>query len=163
MTVIHFPPATPPTPQAPDTAAPSEAWPRIVQFFEQLQASDVARLGQLYAADAYFKDPFNEVRGVPAIEGVFVHMFQALHEPRFVITHQLAQGQEAFLSWDFVFRFKGLGGPQLQTVRGVTHLRLDPQGRIAWHRDYWDAAEELYEKLPGLGTLMRWLKRRARS
>jgi steroid delta-isomerase len=30
------------------------------------------------------------------------------------------------------------------------------------HRDYWDAAEELYEKLPA-GRLMRWLKRRANS
>jgi hypothetical protein len=29
------------------------------------------------------------------------------------------------------------------------------------HRDYWDAAEELYEKLPVLGGLMRWLKTRA--
>ena len=37
----------------------------------------------------------------------------------------------------------------------------DNAGRVAFHRDYWDAAEELYEKLPGLGGLMRWLKRRA--
>jgi hypothetical protein len=29
------------------------------------------------------------------------------------------------------------------------------------HRDYWDAAEELYEKLPVLGGLMRFLKRAA--
>lgn len=29
------------------------------------------------------------------------------------------------------------------------------------HRDYWDAAEELYEKLPVLGDLMRWLRRQA--
>ena len=46
-------------------------------------------------------------------------------------------------------------------VRGVSHLVLAPDGRIAEHRDYWDAAEELYEKLPLLGGLMRWLKRRA--
>ena len=39
----------------------------------------------------------------------------------------------------------------------------DDAQRITLHRDYWDAAEELYEKLPLLGTLMRWLKRRARS
>jgi hypothetical protein len=32
---------------------------------------------------------------------------------------------------------------------------------VAYHRDYWDAAEELYEKLPVLGGLMRFLKRRA--
>ncbi|WP_409242046.1 nuclear transport factor 2 family protein [Curvibacter microcysteis] len=153
----------PPTPWMTDTRDPHTALADIVLFFEQLQASDVGRLGQFYAADAYFKDPFNEVRGVPAIEAVFSHMFLALHEPRFVITNQVVQDEQAFLSWDFVFRFKGLGGPQVQTVRGVSHLRLDAQGRIAWHRDYWDVAEELYEKLPGLGALMRWLKRRARS
>jgi len=31
------------------------------------------------------------------------------------------------------------------------------------HRDYWDAAEELYEKLPGVSVLMRWLKKRANT
>jgi hypothetical protein len=35
--------------------------------------------------------------------------------------------------------------------------------RVAVHRDYWDAAEELYEKLPVVGSLMRWLKKRANS
>jgi hypothetical protein len=48
-----------------------------------------------------------------------------------------------------------------QVIRGGSHLTLDPDGRISDHRDYWDAAEELYEKLPGLGALMRWLKRKA--
>ncbi|MGO1254794.1 MAG: nuclear transport factor 2 family protein, partial [Alcaligenes aquatilis] len=30
-------------------------------------------------------------------------------------------------------------------------------------RDYWDAAEELYAKLPLLGLLMRWLRRKVSS
>jgi hypothetical protein len=50
-----------------------------------------------------------------------------------------------------------------QCVRGSTHLRFAPDGRITMHRDYWDVAEELYEKLPLIGTLMRWLKRRANN
>jgi hypothetical protein len=33
---------------------------------------------------------------------------------------------------------------------------------VSFHRDYWDAAEEMYEKLPVVSGLMRWLKRRAR-
>jgi len=36
-------------------------------------------------------------------------------------------------------------------------LRCD--GRVNSHRDYWDAAEELYEKLPLMGLLMRFLRR----
>ena len=40
----------------------------------------------------------------------------------------------------------------------VKSLVFDADGRIARHRDYWDAAEELYMKLPLLGRLMRWLQ-----
>jgi hypothetical protein len=49
------------------------------------------------------------------------------------------------------------------TVRGATHLRFDAQGRVILHRDYWDAAEELYAKLPLIGWLMRGLQRQARA
>jgi hypothetical protein len=34
---------------------------------------------------------------------------------------------------------------------------------VTLHRDYWDAAEELYEKLPVVGGAMRWLKKRANT
>jgi hypothetical protein len=44
---------------------------------------------------------------------------------------------------------------------GLEILVLGADGRIAVHRDYWDAAEELYAKLPLLGALMRALRRRA--
>lgn len=50
-----------------------------------------------------------------------------------------------------------------QCIRGATHIRFAADGRVEFHRDYWDAAEELYEKLPVLGTLMRGLKRMARK
>lgn len=135
---------------------------RIVRLFETLAPADVARLGEHYAEDAFFKDPFNEVRGVPAIQRVFAHMFESLDEPRFIVVDVVAQDDDCFLTWDFLFRMRRFDR-RLQTVRGATHLRWGPDGRIAWHRDYWDAAEELYEKLPVLGALMRWLKRRARG
>jgi len=135
---------------------------RIVDLFEQLQPADVERLDQFYARDALFKDPFNEVVGLAAIQAVFRHMYVALDEPRFMVRDVIVQGDQCFLSWDFTFRFKRLRrGPQ--TVRGGSQLQLDAIGLITLHRDYWDAAEELYEKLPLLGSLMRWLKRRANA
>ena len=133
---------------------------RIVDAFERLQPADVQRLGEIYIADARFKDPFNEVQGVAAIQRVFEHMFKALIEPRFVIRDALCEGDQCFLSWDFLFRMRRFNRDE-QCIRGATHLRLAADGRIAEHRDYWDAAEELYEKLPAVGSLMRWLKRRA--
>jgi ketosteroid isomerase-like protein len=139
---------------------------RVVHFFEHLQPADVARINELYTADAQFKDPFNEVQGLPAIERIFAHMFEALDAPRFVITTQVQQGAQCFVTWDFVFAMPRMDGGKAQTIRGATHFVLrEEQGvwRVAVHRDYWDTAEELYEKLPVVGSLMRWLKRQANS
>ncbi len=132
----------------------------VVRFFETLTPDSVRQLGHWYADDAFFKDPFNEVRGVPAIMPIFSHMFSQLDAPRFVVTTQVIQGDTAFLTWDFHFRMKRISSAA-QCIRGATHLRFADDGRVNLHRDYWDAAEELYEKLPLLGSLMRWLKRAA--
>jgi ketosteroid isomerase-like protein len=150
------------TPPTPDTA--EAALQRVVLFYEQLQPKDLSRLADIYTADAQFKDPFNAVQGIPAIAGIFNHMFDSLQAPRFVITQQVQQGNQCFVTWDFLFAMPQIRGGQTQTIRGASHLVLrEDQGtwRVAVHRDYWDAAEELYEKLPVLGSLMRWLKRRA--
>ena len=149
----------------PPYTAPSteEAVTRVITFFEQLSPAGVATIGQLYAPQARFKDPFNEVQGVPAIEAIFAHMFKALEQPRFVVTGRVVQGQQCFLTWDFLFAFKNFEKGVTQTVRGASHLVLDAQGMVTQHRDYWDVAEELYEKLPVVGALMRWLKQRANS
>lgn len=139
----------------------------LVLGFEQLEPADLSTLSNWYAPDARFKDPFKEVQGVSAIAAVFIHMFETLHEPRFVVTERIVQGSQCFLVWDFVFRFKTMDSQTSQCIRGGSHLQFvqadDGAWRISLHRDYWDAAEELYEKLPLVGGLMRWLKKRVNS
>lgn len=129
-----------------------------ILFFETLTAADVTRMGLLYTDDVRFKDPFNEVTGLAPVQRIFAHMFSALDAPCFVVLSALVEGDQCFLTWDFLFRMKG----QVleRRIHGSSHLRFAADGRIAQHRDYWDAAEELYEKLPLLGALLRWIKRR---
>jgi hypothetical protein len=149
---------------APDHAdLPAKALAELVDFFEHLTPDSVGQLSSLYAADVRFKDPFNEVQGLTQVEAIFQHMFVQLEQPRFVVGERMLQGQQAFLTWDFIFRFRRYDTRTVQTVRGATHLFFNHQGRVIMHRDYWDAAEELYEKLPVVGGAMRWLKARARS
>lgn len=76
---------------------------RDVAFFEQISAHDVARLGEIYAADAYFRDPFNDLRGVDAIARVYARMFEQLDDCRFVIVDTVASKKGALLIWDFAF------------------------------------------------------------
>ncbi len=135
----------------------------IAHYFETLTPESVGQIKSLYASTARFKDPFNDVRGTAEIERIFQHMYVSLAQPRFVIVAQIVDGSQAFLTWEFRFKFKRFDTQTEQVVLGTTHLVLDEQGQISLHRDYWDAAEELYEKLPVVGSLMRWLKGRANS
>ena len=147
-----------PLPAAGSTPEPARQSPalRLARFYETLTPAALDGLDQLYAPDARFKDPFNEVVGTAAIRRIFAHMFATTDAPRFVVTDCIEQGEQAMLGWAFHFALRG----RALTVRGVTHLRFDAEGRVTLHRDYWDAAEELYEKLPVVGGLMRLIKRR---
>jgi steroid delta-isomerase len=137
----------------------ASALARIVAFFENITPGDVARIGEIYAADAYFRDPFNEVRGVAAIARVYAHMFEQLDECRFVVTETVADGEAALLVWDFTFRSRHWRPRQVQAIHGATHIKFTADGKVGYHRDYWDAAEELYAKLPLIGPVLRFLRR----
>jgi len=135
----------------------------LIDWFEHLSPATLDQLPRFYAAEAVFKDPFNEVRGVESIQHIFRHMFTQVDDPRFVVGSRFSGDDGVMLLWDFHFRTRGPLSPQALTVRGATHLRCNAEGRIVLHRDYWDAAEELYAKLPLVGCLMRGLQRMGRA
>lgn len=130
----------------------------LVDAYERLTLDSVDALAARYATEASFKDPFNEVVGRAAIARVFRHMFEQVDVPRFIVTGRFPADGAAMLTWEFRLRFRGESAERV--IRGASHLRFDAQGLVTMHRDYWDAAEELYAQLPVLGALMRFLRRR---
>lgn len=153
--------AAPAWPKAPANC--SDTVTRVVVYFENLTPESVAHLGEFYDPLARFTDPFNDVTGLAAIQKIFAHMFVTLKQPRFVVTQQVCQGAQCFLTWEFRFYFPKYKVGQEQVILGASHLVQGDNDLIVIHRDYWDAAQELYEKLPLVGSLMRWLKARVES
>jgi len=133
---------------------------RLCAFYATLSPESLAGIAEFYADRALFKDPFNEVVGIAAIEAIFRAMFADLESPRFVIRASVLEGGRACVTWDFEFGFRSFRRGQTQLIRGASWLEFDAAGKVVRHRDYWDAAEELYEKLPVIGALMRGLRRR---
>ena len=131
---------------------------RVEALYSGLAPGRTGELRDAYSADAYFRDPFNEVRGPEAIERIFVHMFQQLDSPRFVVIERAVDGDTAWLTWDLEYRMKP--GQPLRRIHGASQLCFDADGRVRHHRDYWDAAGELYETFPLLGGLLRMLRKR---
>lgn len=143
---------------APDEArAVAAGLDGLLDWYTGLSPERLAEVERHYHPQARFRDPFNDVRGTAAIAGVFRHMFETVRAPRFVIVERLLDGRRAFISWDF--HLQRDDGRAL-SIHGGSLLHFEPDGRVREHRDYWDAAGELYAQLPLLGPLMRLLRRR---
>jgi hypothetical protein len=127
----------------------------IMAWYANLSPTSLKDIGKYYADDARFKDPFNEVKGVKAIQAIFDHMFATTQYPKFVFEEVIEQESKTFLTWEFHFGLRG----KSYAVKGGSMLTFNVQGLIVDHRDYWDAAEELWEKLPIIGVLVGWLRR----
>ena len=134
----------------------------LVDYWHTFDRRSLARIAERYAEDARFRDPFNDVRGHGELHRIFAHMFDALDEPRFRIAETIydADSNRATLIWDFDFRIRKLAPHRPRRISGNSVIRFGADGRVLEHIDYWDAASELYEHLPLIGTLLRWLKRR---
>jgi steroid delta-isomerase len=133
---------------------------KVRDFYARISRDGLARIDDVYSPGAYFRDPFNEVRGTAAIRAILERMLDACADCRFDFADAVVDARGALLTWDFTFRMRRFQPDVARRIHGASHLRFDASGRVAYHRDYWDAAGELYETLPGVGSLMRWLRRR---
>lgn len=127
-------------------------------FFESLTPGALARLEDVFVAEARFKDPFNDARGVDAIRRVFEHMYRTAERPRFEVLDMACEGDVAYLRW--IFRFALPKKPQEEhAIEGVSRVVFAEDGRAIEHVDYWDPAGNLYEALPVLGWMFRRLRK----
>lgn len=129
---------------------------RYVGVMEDLCADDVEALGAVYASGARFVDPFNDVRGIDAIQAVFAHGFAQCPGMRFMVQARAVDGDRALLRW----RMECETSPQGLSIEGMSELVLGADGLVVEHVDYWDPATQLYERVPVLGWLMRRIRRR---
>ncbi|MGC9385467.1 MAG: nuclear transport factor 2 family protein [Hydrogenovibrio sp.] len=122
----------------------------------------------LFARGAYFEDPFNRVYGVAAIGRVFEHMFDSVEKPQFKVTHSaLNQSQVvsghlpvAFLEWQFTF---SRAGGQVHCIVGTSKVVFDANGLVLSHIDFWDTGRYVYQQVPVLRSVIRWVNRRLKA
>jgi steroid delta-isomerase len=129
-----------------------------------LCASSLEAFVGFYDKNATFVDPFAELCGRAQIRASYLSMLTNLHQARFtcgdwaVAPKGHAGSIRMVLTWNFHFQVRPTS-PNV-CIPGASWLELDPTSRlITLHRDYWDASE-LLAAFPGLGWLIRGVKKR---
>ncbi|WP_413207447.1 nuclear transport factor 2 family protein [Rhodospirillum sp. A1_3_36] len=127
-------------------------------FWSGLTPLTLDRLDTVVADEIHFKDPFNDVVGREAFRAVLAHMFEKTKNPSTTIVHWGWGGPDlVMVRWRFSADVPILGK---WVVEGMSDIRLGADGRVVSHMDHYDAAEQLYARLPGLGGLLGLIRRR---
>jgi predicted ester cyclase len=127
-------------------------------FWSGLTPRTLDRLDTVVDPYVHFKDPFNEVTGIEAFRAVLEHMFAKTENPTTTLLRWgWAEPDVLLARWRFSARVAVFGDWSLE---GMSEIRLGPDGKVVDHVDHYDAGEQVYAKLPGLGPILGLIRRR---
>lgn len=129
-------------------------------FFNKLDNTCTEKLYEVYTDDVIFSDPLHHVEGCAALSRYFAAMYKNVEHCQFVYHTRQRQDRQAFVTWTMTFVHPKLAGGRMIKVEGCSALTFADDGRVARHRDYFDAGAMLYEHIPVMGRVIRWLKHR---
>ena len=132
---------------------------RYRRFFESLRPETRDGLSDVMTENVQFVDPFNDVTGIDRVRAIFADMFETLDAPRFVVSDAAlvpGNASRGLLRWEM---HAVRNGKPLR-ITGMSELTFDGDGRVCLHIDHWDAARQVYERLPLLGPLLRRIRAR---
>ncbi len=133
-----------------------------LECYENLNIDSLSdSLSDLIHPDIEFKDPFNHVGSARAVVNIFEHMYQQVYLPKFNVIHSYYDHPAGMVLWEFHYSLSPKSERKL--IVGTSVIKLNSEGKIVQHIDYWDPAESIYESVPVIGSLIRFVKKKLRA
>lgn len=113
-------------------------------------------LDRLYTEDVRFRDPISEVTGLVELREYFERFAEVSAGNRFEITDEIVVPGRAAVFWTMVLVDDE--GKEKRRFEGVSHLKV--RDRIYEERDYFDLGEAVYDHVPVVSWLTRFVRSR---
>jgi len=141
------------------STAEKEAIKRFENFLSHLDEKTAREeTEKVYAPDAFLNDTLKTLHGAPAIRDYFIKTAQGLDSMNVVFDDVAVSEQSYYFRWTMETKMKHLArGKTIRTI-GVTLVRFDPHGRVLLHQDFWDSAQGVWDHVPVLGSVIRWIQ-----
>lgn len=131
----------------------------VAQFYQALSKDNLDQLPTIYHDDVVFEDSAHHVEGINALSTYFTQLYENVEQCQFEIEEQHDHDDVGFLVWRMTLIHPKLNSGKRVIVPGVTHLKFQ-DGKVIFHRDYFDMGQMLYEQLPILGSVIQFIKRK---
>tara|TARA_B110000881_G_scaffold93131_1_gene81693 strand:- start:1081 stop:1554 length:474 start_codon:yes stop_codon:yes gene_type:complete len=136
------------------------AWlDNFVDLYQRLSTSNLKLLKNTYHENIVFVDPIHRVEGFDPLYLYFENLYQNLSSCTFVIDNVILQDSSAAIYWTMTYQHAKLNKGESVTIFGNSYIKGEDD-KVIYHRDYLDLGAMLYEQLPLLGRIIRFIKSR---
>ncbi|MFT6733742.1 MAG: hypothetical protein ACJAS9_001932 [Polaribacter sp.] len=128
--------------------------------YQNMNASNIESIEGLYAEEIQFTDPFHKIDGLGNLKQYFEELYQNVESVEFEFGNSLNENKQFFIEWEMTVCHPKLNKAKPILVPGGTLIKIDEFEKIIFHRDYFDAGAMLYEQIPLLGRVIKWVKQK---
>lgn len=127
-------------------------------LYENYMQINASKVSVIYSNDIVFKDPVHEIQGLERLQNYFANVSTNLTHCQFVFIDELISETSAHITWEMHFQHPKIKSNKPTILRGMSFIRFDE--KIYYHEDSYDLGAMLYDNLPVLGSMTKWLKKR---
>lgn len=135
----------------------------LLTMYENLDAENIETVRSLYRHDVKFRDPAHEIHGIEELISYFSSLYREVTTITFSFDDPLVVDSSSYIQWTMTFTHNRLAKKRPISVEGITYVEFDHEGKIFYHRDFFDLGAMIYEHVPLLGRLIQFLKKRLRQ
>lgn len=133
----------------------------FTQAHADLKAPDMAqRIEAAYAEELYFNDTLKTFTSRDSLVDYLKQTAERVDYNRVQIQDIIQSGDDYYVRWTMQTGFTLIGRSVKTESIGMSHIRLDDQGRINFHQDFWDNTEGFFRHLPVVGYFIGKTKQR---
>lgn len=129
------------------------------RYFYGHDVKNVAMLKDIYHNDIVFKDPIHQLQGLHQLQQYFSTLTNNMNTCRFEFADEIRQEEKMHVTWNMHFSHSKIANGWPQILRGMSVIHI-VDNKVIYHEDCYDVGAMVYEHVPVLGRMTRWVKKR---
>lgn len=133
-------------------------------FFIFLNKDTMGLVDEFYDENIVFRDPLVEINNRKQMKNYYANMYKNVESVAWSFSDEISDKDNCVLAWKMTLLAKNFNGNKPLVVDGVSVIKFGgKEGKAIYHRDYFDLGAFVYEGLPVLGSMVRFVKKKMAS
>ena len=132
---------------------------RFIDSINSLNSNNVNEvLHDTYTQHVNFIDPVKSINGLDDLKQYFSDLYEKVDHCHFELSNCLLVDNQYSLEWIMHLQHKKLSKDKSISLNGASFIQFN-DGKIHYHRDYYDLGALVYEQLPLLGMVVKKVRK----